>query len=230
MEYRHVLFEKFTYSCYLESIAKILETHRQVSFVGELPEKHLILRHDVDYDLHAAMKMAALEADKGIHATYFVLLDSDLYNLHNSTVVQDLWQMGHRVGLHYDLSKNKDIYRQCEILSIMGNVHVGEIAAHNPSLHGKDEYRSGKWQVSAYADKFIKDTTYISDSCGHWRKGAWDTIPDKIQLNIHPVNWAESESDRWEKLTLARQRKMEEINIYMDYCVKLWEEHDKKAL
>lgn len=224
-----MLFENFTYACYLRSIKEILKDHAQLAFNGALTDKYLILRHDVDYDLDAALRLAALENKHGIYATYFLLLNSDMYNVMNSGIVHALWSMGHRVGLHYDLSKDSDVYRQCEILSVIGGVFVGDIAAHNPSINLKDKYRSGKWHNSAYADKFIKDTVYISDSCGKWRK-PWDTIPEKLQLNIHPINWSDVETDRWQKFENVRQKKLREVNDYMDYCKKLWIEHDKGSL
>jgi hypothetical protein len=222
-----MLFEKFTYACYIESVKEILKDHQQVAFDGVLQGKYLILRHDVDYDLDKALELALIEREHGIHATYFLMVNSDMYNVFNSNIVKELWVMGHKVGLHYDLSKNDDVYRQAEMLSIHGGVNVNTIAAHNPSISGKDKWASGKWHNSAYADKYTKDTTYISDSCGHWRKGAWDNIPDRIQLNTHPINWSVMETGRYQKLESIRQKKLGEVNYYMDYCVELWHKHDE---
>jgi len=223
------MFENWTYACYLRSVTKLLEDHSQVSFLGDFPDKYIILRHDVDYDLDAALRLAVLENKYDIHATYFLLLTADMYNVMNSTIITDLWTLGHRVGLHYDIAKDSDVFRQSEILSIKGGGYISEIAAHNPSVNGKDKFRSGKWLNSAYADKFTKETTYISDSCSKW-KWDWTVIPDKIQLNTHPINWSDTETERYQKLENVRQRKLKEINDYMDYCKGLWLDHDKRSL
>lgn len=224
------LFEEFTYGCYVWSVKQILKDHDLTCFASTLTNKYLILRHDVDYDIDAALRLAAIEHKHDIHATYFLLIDSDMYNLMNSGIVSTLWHSGHRVGLHYDLSKNSDVYRCAELLSVMGGTQVTDIACHNPSLTEKDKFRGGKWLNSAYADKFIKDTVYISDSCGYWRKGTWDIIPDKIQLNTHPVNWSDTVKDRYVKQEEIRQKKLKEVNDYMDKCVQTWHDHDKGAL
>lgn len=224
-----MLFEEFTYDCYISSVVKLLEDHPQVSFLGDFPDKYVILRHDVDYDLDRAYKMAVIENRYNIHSTFFLLLTSDMYNVMNSNIVKDLWTLGHRVGLHYDLAKNSDVYRQNEVLSVFAGTQISEIAAHNPSLHPKDNFRSGKWLNSAYSDKFTKDTTYISDSCGKWTWD-WANVPDKIQLNTHPINWSESPRDRYDKFEEVRERKLKEINDFMDYCKQLWVEHDKRSV
>ena len=74
---------KFTYEGYGDLIDSLknngygfadYENYRQF-------EKCVILRHDVDYDLQRVIKMAELEHEKNVSATYFVLLTSDFYNL-----------------------------------------------------------------------------------------------------------------------------------------------------
>lgn len=41
----------------------------------------VILRHDVDADLEAAVAMAEIERDLGLTTTYFLMLASPLYSL-----------------------------------------------------------------------------------------------------------------------------------------------------
>ena len=43
--------------------------------------KHLIVRHDVDMCLDAAVKIATIENQLGVAAHYFVLLRTEMYNL-----------------------------------------------------------------------------------------------------------------------------------------------------
>lgn len=63
------------------------------------------LRHDCDNDLVAALRLARIEAEHGVHSTYFVMLRSALYNLMapgNAALIREILSLGHRLGLHYD--------------------------------------------------------------------------------------------------------------------------------
>ncbi len=77
--------------------------YRFAGFDGEPLAGDLYLRHDVDLDLEAALRMSELERELGVHATYFVMTTSVFYNL-DSTVGREaltrLREDGHAVGLH----------------------------------------------------------------------------------------------------------------------------------
>ena len=63
----------------------------------------VILRHDVDLSLDAALRMAELEHDAGASATYFLMTESVFYNLDSSegvAAIARLRELGHRVALH----------------------------------------------------------------------------------------------------------------------------------
>ena len=63
----------------------------------------MILRHDVDLSLDAAVRMAELEHDAGAAATYFLMTESVFYNLDSSegvAAIARLRELGHRVALH----------------------------------------------------------------------------------------------------------------------------------
>src|SRR6478736_4805823 len=63
----------------------------------------LLLRHDVDLSLDAALRLAELEAEAGAQATYFLMTESVFYNLASEegrAATERLRELGHRVGLH----------------------------------------------------------------------------------------------------------------------------------
>src|SRR5205814_8684280 len=63
----------------------------------------LLLRHDVDLALEAAVELAELEAEEGAEATYFLMPESVFYNLQSEVgrrAIERLRELGHRVGLH----------------------------------------------------------------------------------------------------------------------------------
>lgn len=78
----------------------------------------LLIRHDVDCDLDAALEMAALEAEMGVQATYFLLPpgDNGVYaNYYGRIAFGRVWhtrrllvaarkliELGHEVGIHND--------------------------------------------------------------------------------------------------------------------------------
>src|SRR5262249_30479368 len=63
----------------------------------------LLLRHDVDMSLEDALGMAEVEAERDVSATYFLMTQSDFYNLdtrRGAAAIERLRALGHRVGLH----------------------------------------------------------------------------------------------------------------------------------
>lgn len=59
------------------------------------------LRHDVDHDLFAALRLAQYEAKRGYSATYYLLPTADYWSSSFCTVAAaELQRLGHSVGLH----------------------------------------------------------------------------------------------------------------------------------
>ncbi len=77
--------------------------YRFAHFDGAPADGSVILRHDVDLSLDAAVRMAELENDAGASATYFLMTESVFYNLDSSegvAAIERLRELGHRVALH----------------------------------------------------------------------------------------------------------------------------------
>ncbi len=69
--------------------------------------RHLILRHDLDMSIQAAVRVAEVEASLGVAGHYFVLLRTEMYNPWSEANRSDLRRiadLGHEVGLHLDAS------------------------------------------------------------------------------------------------------------------------------
>ena len=74
---------------------------------AELEKRHLILRHDIDMSLDAALPIAEIESSLGLRAHYFVLVRTEMYNLFSAQadrVLRELAALGHEIGLHFDAS------------------------------------------------------------------------------------------------------------------------------
>jgi hypothetical protein len=143
----------------------------------------LLLRHDVDLSLDAALAVAELEAEAGATATYFLMTRSEFYNLNapsGEDAIERLRGLGHRVGLH---AVWPDVDRDERFDSVL--------AWHNPDPEYIREPVEGFVNVmeAPWAD------VYRSDSNQHWRQGcpheelAAGTF-ERLQLLTHPEIWA----------------------------------------
>jgi len=114
----------------------------------ETNEKLIGLRHDVDSELKHALKIAKIEHDAGIQATYFIRhtakyfytdMNSDKFN---KTLIEKLLYLqntlGHEIGLHTDLMPIEMIYKKdpvvymndlVDLLKSKG-IHIVGIAPH----------------------------------------------------------------------------------------------------
>lgn len=225
--------DRFDYQTLWAILERLRATHRIVRFVdlkSEIPNEPLaILRHDVDYVPEAALALAREEASRGVRATYFLLLNGVYYNLLDpryATVASQLVELGHEVGLHYDVNFlhrfperewPRLMQMQADVLTTLSGETVSSIAMHQPGLYGDDplRHRSDLPFLNAYDDRFVRSMTYISDSCRAWRDATWEIltrgpVPHHLQLALHPLNWGRVDRDRqaiFEEVhaTLARE-------------------------
>jgi hypothetical protein len=142
----------------------------------------LLLRHDVDLSLDAALRMAELEADAGAAATYLLMTRSEFYNLGSPSgdaAVERLRALGHRVGQHA-------VWPQVDRDERLDPV----VAWHNPDPDYMRERVDGLVNVMEppWAD------VYRSDSNQHWRQGCphqelRSGAFERLQLLTHPEIW-----------------------------------------
>ena len=175
----------WTLDGYRELLAAALEGgYTPVHFETE-PDKGMIyVRHDVDLSLDAALRMARLEADLGVAATYFLMRSSVLYNLASEegrATLAELRTLGHRIGLHA-------VYPDAELDERFDPV----LAWHNPDPAYMTTPIPGVVNVMQ-GDRF-DPATYRSDSNQHWRSG--DPTEELrtggfpwLQLLVHPEIW-----------------------------------------
>jgi hypothetical protein len=152
---------------------------------GDEPQPHdLLLRHDVDLSLDAAVRMAELEASVGAHAWYFLMRDSMFYNLasaEGTTAIIRLRGLGHRVGAHL-------VFPDTQLDERLEPV----IAWHNPD----PEYMSAELDegINVMSTRYFDPATYRSDSNQRWRHGCPHEelragVFPWLQLLVHPEIW-----------------------------------------
>ncbi|MBM3567475.1 MAG: hypothetical protein FJX46_01825 [Alphaproteobacteria bacterium] len=168
--------------------------------------RDLILRHDVDFDLQAAVEMGAVEAARDWRSTYFVLLRSEFYNLlapASKTALLALLDHGHEVGLHFDAS----LYRPDELIEaaarearMLGDWIGRAVTAfsfHRPNPERLSDSIAVPGMINAYDARYFRAMGYCSDSRGAWHHGHPLDHPAlsegrALHLLTHPIWWTGS--------------------------------------
>ncbi|HEY9458870.1 MAG TPA: hypothetical protein VIQ56_13290 [Gaiella sp.] len=175
----------FTLDHYREILRAAREGgYRFAGFDGPPAHGDLLLRHDVDLSLEAALAMAELEAEENATTTYLLMTRSVFYNLasrEGEAALGRLRALGHRVGLHA-------VYPHADLDERFDRV----VAWHNPEPAYMSAPIDGA--VNVMEETYFDPATYRSDSNHRWRSGCpheelragafpW------LQLLVHPEIW-----------------------------------------
>lgn len=159
--------------------------YRFAFFDGEPAAGDLLLRHDVDLSLDAALSMARLEAEMGARATYFLMTRSVFYNLASragEAAVAELRDLGHAVA-HHAVHPHVDLDDRFDAV----------VAWHNPDPSYMGAPVDGAMNVME--PPWFDPDHYRSDSNQHWRQGCpHEELAarafERLQLLTHPEIWA----------------------------------------
>lgn len=174
--------------------------------IFEQSESTCFLRHDIDLSPLNALRMAELEYELGVQATYTVLLSGQYYNpfeKENRKLFTQILSFGHEIGLHFDASVY-DIKKEAMLInhltkeaSVLENLLETKISMF--SFHNTTEFsmscREFKYcgLINAYSNFFQDKVEYTSDSNGYWRFRSWtELLQEKhkvIQVLTHPIWW-----------------------------------------
>jgi hypothetical protein len=175
----------FDLAHYRELLDAAQEGGYRFAFFDHEPQPgDLLLRHDVDLSLEAAVAMAELESEAGARATYFLMPRSVFYNLASPVgewALGRLRALGHAIGLHA-------VYPRVELDERFDPV----LAWHNPDPDFMRAPVTGAENVMA--ERYFAPGRYRSDSNQHWRSGCpHDDLRagafEWLQLLVHPEIW-----------------------------------------
>ena len=173
----------------------------------------ILLRHDVDVSLKKAIRLAKIESNLNIFATYFIRLKSRFYNPEtpeNRKLINELKEQNVEIGLHYDLQYYQEhgndplkmFATDIEKLSNLIDSAVRVCSSHRQrsfsTLKNEDIRRTGIF-YEAYEPAFIAQAKYISDSKRHWREGClckWLGKEKRLTVLMHPIWWFGQEIDK----------------------------------
>lgn len=169
--------------------------------------RFVLWRHDVDFSVPGALKMARLEADEGERATYFLLLHSPYYNLLEGgtrEAVREIVRLGHRIALHFEHgyyhiadreALSQRLTYEKAILEDTFGQPIRAFSFHMPtqasSLFRDCEYAG---LLNAGAEFFHAEVGFCSDSNGYWRTRRLEDVlslaeDQRLQVLTHPVWW-----------------------------------------
>ncbi len=207
----------------------------------EQAERFVIMRHDLDFDLLAAARIAEIEAEEGVKASYFILLRTDLYNpfsADGSAAVRRILELGHDLGLHFDCAAyppestiNKLALaseREAFLLEKWFGHKIEVISYHRPNklvLTG-DPALSGQ-RSHTYMREFMQDIHYVSDSRGTWGYGSpteSEAFRDGRPMHVltHPIWWAHESPTPYHTLLDYRDRKIDELETSIARSCKVY--------
>lgn len=199
-----------------------------------LPERYIVLRHDIDFAPVHSLEMAELEHEAGVASTFFVLVDGQFYNPLQKDVIQQLRRihsLGHEIGLHFAVSSavDSDVGREVafrlELLSAIAGVTVRSFSQHDPVNAGfasvalPDGHRP-----LVDASRVIHDNNllYVSDSAMMWRRYTFDTALDQdrnLCLLAHPHSWLHPQDDYVAMIRDFESQEVEQVTDRFDAFV-----------
>lgn len=204
-------FEDFTESEY-EKLLKLAKKKWRFIKYSEYGSDHPVVlwRHDLDFSVHRALRLAQMEAGLGVRSTFFLYLHSTFYNLFEpeiKNIVLQIKGLGHNFGLHFDaifyLGNIKDLKDVDDILrfekSVMEKMLLIEVDAfsiHNPDLTALPELNQDEigGMINACGRFLEENYSYITDSNGYWRFRRLKEVleageDEKLHVLTHPGWW-----------------------------------------
>ena len=192
----------FTYRDYSALIGLLRENGYAFSSYVNYPGKGkcVILRHDIDYSLEQAVKLARIEKDLGVRSTYFVLLSSDFYNPASSSsyrYLHEILDLGHDIGLHFDetaysyerFGMEYFIRKEARILSDLIDVNINSFSLHRPNHFSLETEIRIPGLINSYGEEFFHGFKYLSDSRRRWREPVEEIIEkgefEKLHILTH---------------------------------------------
>ncbi len=164
----------------------------------------VVMRHDVDFSVEYAAKLAELESDLGITAVYFFLLASPFYNVMDPKIRKSILRikkLGHVISLHFDISEGAQSIHliterlrfEIHLFEALFDCKIEVVSFHRPAKYGLLSELQ-KIVMSTYDKAFVEDMFYCSDSRGEWFyghpiSGCKYKNRESMQILTHPIWW-----------------------------------------
>lgn len=218
------------------------EEYKQILVGVAKAGKTMYLRHDIDISLKKALEMAEKEKQWGISSVYFVLPTSEFYNAfspENMERIRMIKDLGHTIGLHYDISINGtsteelhkiiiNLYRS-QLESQIGQ-EIEHITFHKPAFGMSPTYELITLceSIGLRCPDFDRNFKYCSDSGSNWRDYPLDQLDQEknLHINTHPEWWGE-DSLSWEERLVFLNLDTESDRQIQKEIKNIYEYHDR---
>jgi len=199
-----------------------------------LPERYIVLRHDVDFAPHHSLAMAELEHELGVTSTFHVLVDGHFYDALRPDVIRQLRrirELGHEVGLHFSVASSvhenlgDEVAFRMQILGAIIGETIRSFSQHDVVNAGfaKVELPAGHVAcVDASVAIREHDLLYVSDSAMMWRKLTFESALEEnrnLCLLAHPHSWLHPSDDYVAMIRELESREVQSVSDRYDAFV-----------
>lgn len=234
----------------LEQYVKLIQiirksNYRFAKFGVDSDKKGIIfLRHDIDKNMECAVKMARIEKDLGVHAHYFFLIHSPMYNIMEKSTWEHIYEIhesGHTIGLHFDRKMtpnsngdlDKIVMQDLEWMQSIFDFAEPIVSFHNPTEISINKKPSTQYINTYSPEYFLPYTKYISDSNRRFRENnLFEKFENKkwprVQILIHPVWWLGNGETAEEILENVVVNRINKLNSYLKYTNDIWKDSNKE--
>lgn len=201
---------EFTYESYKNMLEKLERKGYAFSDYSTWKEKErsVILRHDIDFSLQKAVRIAEIENAVGCESIYFVLVATNFYNIHSKEsrkYISDIIKNGGKIGLHFDETQynircdeemKKYIYKEADMLSDIIGEGISIVSMHRPSVKILSANIEISGIINSYSEIYFKQMKYLSDSRRCWRENVDEIIDQnkcsRLHILTHPFWYTEN--------------------------------------
>lgn len=233
-------FEDFTLDHYRHLITETKKNYTFSSYSDFDKNARIVLwRHDVDFSPQRALKLAQIEHELDVQATYFWHLHSEYYNLlekETCLIVKQILDLGHHIGIHfdthfYDITNENELEQfltfEKNILDSIFKTDIKVFSFHviDPLILTFDRWSYAN-MINTYATYFKENLTYCSDSNGYWKFSRMFDVVEKaearsLHLLTHPEWWVDDVMSPWQRINRAFEgRKQKSIKTYTELLKK----------
>ncbi|MBI2725890.1 MAG: hypothetical protein HYX42_06540 [Polaromonas sp.] len=200
-----------------------------------LDQRFVLWRHDCDFSLNRAMRLARIEQAHDVRSTYFLNPHCEFYNLlerEQAAIIEVILACGHDIGLHFDAAfyqiNSEDeldelVAKESGWLEDWFGVEPTAFSFHNPDAFlltcERDSYGG---LINCYSRKFKDSIPYCSDSNGYWRYRRLHNVLNRaeeprLQVLTHPGWWQDEP-------LYPRQRIFRSVYGRADAAMKLYDD------
>lgn len=166
----------------------------------------------MDYSLKKALEFAEFEASLGVRSTYYILVNGFYFNptcYENMEKIRMINDLGHNVGLHFDLKPYKDLDVETQALCIAAHRAFLEYTVRDEikyiTFHKTHETSPSYELITELSNHELfypnmnNGYKYITDDNCQWSEDPIEAIRNypNIHLSTHPIWWGEKD-DVWE--------------------------------